>query len=91
MVANPADKADSKEDEVVLCGLRWHCNYCVVNGDFNAIQCFWKYLKYFTYQMLNSRDQKGKLKYLKYLQIWKYYILEPHLTNDTWKWQPKTS
>lgn len=71
--------------------IRGHSNYYGVNGNFHAIQNFWKYLKYSTYRMLNRRDQKGKLKYLKFLRIWNYYILEPHLTTDIWNWKPKVS
>lgn len=71
--------------------IRGHCNYYGVNGNFHAIQNFWKYLKYSTYRMLNRRDQKGKLKYPKFLRIWNYYIPEPHLTTDIWNWKPKVS
>ena len=71
--------------------IRGHCNYYGVNGNFHAIQNFWKYLQYSTYRMLNRRDQKGKLKYLKFLRIWDYYIPEPHLTTDIWNWKPKVS
>ena len=71
--------------------IRGHCNYYGVNGNFHAIQNFWKYLKYSTYRMLNRRDQKGKLKYLKFLRIWNYYIPKPHLTKDIWGWKPKVS
>ena len=60
--------------------IRGHCNYYGVNGNFHAIQNFWKYLKYATYRMLNRRDQKGKFRYKKYLRVWNYYISEPHLT-----------
>lgn len=71
--------------------IRGHCNYYGVNGNFHGIQNFWKYLRYSTYRMLNRRDQKGKLKYLKFLRIWDYYIPEPHLTTDIWNWKPKVS
>ena len=66
--------------------IRGHCNYYGVNGNFHAIQNFWKYLKYATYRMLNRRDQKGKFRYEKYLRVWNYYIAEPHLTKDIWDW-----
>jgi hypothetical protein len=69
--------------------IRGHCNYYGVSGNFHAIQSFWKYLKYSAYRMLNRRDQKGKLKYPKFLRIWNFYIPEPHLTTDIWNWQPK--
>ncbi|MFR9535102.1 MAG: group II intron reverse transcriptase/maturase [Rikenellaceae bacterium] len=69
--------------------VRGHCNYYGVNGNFHGIQNFWKYLKYSTYRMLNRRDQKGKLRYPKFLRIWDFYIKEPHLTVDIWNWNPK--
>ena len=71
--------------------IQGHCNYYGANGNFHAIQSFWKYLKYSTYRMLNRRDQKGKLRYPKFLRIWNYYISEPHLTTDIWNWKPKIS
>ena len=70
--------------------VRGHCNYYGVNGNFHAIQNFWKYLKYTAYRMLNRRDQKGKFRYEKYLRVWNYYISEPHLTTDIWNWNPMT-
>ena len=69
--------------------IRGHCNYYGVNENFHGIQNFWKYLQYSTYRMLNRRDQKGKLRYLKFLRIWKFYISKPHLTTDIWNWKPK--
>ena len=66
--------------------IRGHCNYYGVNGNFHAIQNFWKYLKIGTYRMLNRRDQKGKFGYKKYLRVWNHYISEPHLTTDIWNW-----
>ena len=71
--------------------IRGHCSYYGINGNFHAIQSFWKYLKYSTYRMLNRRDQKGKVRYPKFLRIWNYYIAEPHLTTDIWNWKPKIS
>lgn len=69
--------------------VRGHCNYYGVNGNFTGILKYWKYLKYETYRMLNRRDQKGKLLYLKYLRIWNFYVPKPHLAQDIWQWQPK--
>ena len=69
--------------------LRGHCNYYGVNGNFHAIQSFWKYMKYSTYRVLNRRHQKRSMKYNKFLRIWNYYVKEPHLTTDIWGWQPK--
>ena len=71
--------------------IRGHCNYYGVNGNFHAIQSFWKYLKYTTYRVLNRRHQKRSMKYDKYLRIWNYYVKEPHLTTDIWGWQPKVA
>lgn len=72
--------------KVIAASLRGHCNYYGVNGNFHAIQNFWKYLKYAAYRMLNRRDQKGKFKYKKYLRVWDYYVAEPHLTTNIWDW-----
>lgn len=70
--------------------LRGHCNYYGVNGNFHAVQNFWKYLKYSTYKMLNRRDQKGRFRYEKYIRVWNYYITEPHLTTNIWDWNQMT-
>lgn len=70
--------------KIIAAALRGHCNYYGVNGNFHAIQNFWKYLKYATYRMLNRRDQKGKFGYSKYLRVWNYYVAEPHLTTNIW-------
>ena len=72
--------------KIIAAALRGHCNYYGVNGNFHAIQNFWKYLKYATYRMLNRRDQKGKFRYSKYLRVWNYYVAEPHLTTNIWDW-----
>ena len=76
--------------ETLAAVVRGHCNYYGVSGNFTQILKFWKYLKYETYHMLNRRDQKGKLRYPKFLRIWNFYVKEPHLTVDIWGWQPKT-
>ena len=68
--------------------LAGHYNYYGVNGNFHAIQLFWKYVKYATYRILNRRDQKGKFRYEKFLRVWNYYVKEPHLTTDIWDWKP---
>lgn len=82
-------KPVSETMKLLAAVVRGHCNYYGVNGNFHAIQSFCKYLKNSTYRMLNRRDQKGKLRYPKFLRIWNYYIPEPHLTTDIWNWQPK--
>lgn len=75
--------------QVLASIVRGHCNYYGVNGNFHAVQSFWKYLKYSAYRVLNRRHQKRSLKYDKYLRIWNYYVKEPRLTTDIWGWQPK--
>ena len=75
--------------EMLAAVVRGHCNYYGVSGNFVQIQKFWKYLKYETYRMLNRRDQKGKLRYPKFLRIWNFYVEEPKLKVDIWGWQPK--
>ena len=82
-------KPVSQTMELLAAIIRGHCNYYGVNGNFHAIQSFWKYLKYSTYRMLNRRHQKRSMSYSKFLRIWNYYVKEPHLTTDIWNWQPK--
>ena len=83
-------KPIAKTMETLAAVVRGHCNYYGVSGNFRQIQKFWKYLKYETYHMLNRRDQKGKLRYPKFLRIWNFYIAKPKLKVDIWGWQPKT-
>ena len=80
----------SETMKIIAASLRGHCNYYGVNGNFHAIQNFWKYLKYSTYRMLNRRDQKGRFRYEKYLRVWNYYVAEPHLTTNIWDWGQTT-
>ena len=75
--------------ETLAAVVQGHCNYYGVSGNFKQIQKFWKYLKYETYRMLNRRDQKGKLRYPKFLRIWNFYIEEPKLKVYIWGWKPK--
>ncbi len=75
--------------KLINLSLAGHYSYYGVNGNFHAIQTFWKYVKYATYRMLNRRDQKGKFRYDKFLRVWKYYVKEPHLTMDIWGRKPK--
>ncbi len=84
-------KPVSQTMEMLAAIIRGHCNYYGVNGNFHAIQSFWKYLKYSTYRMLNRRHQKRSMKYDKFLRIWNYYVKEPHLTTDIWSWRPKVA
>ena len=80
----------SETMKIIAAVVRGHCSYYGVNGNFHAIQKFWKYLKYSAYQMLNRRDQKGKFKYDKYLRVWDYYVAKPHLTTNIWDWGQMT-
>ena len=91
MAENQIDKTFGNDNEDTGNSCARHCNYYGVNGNFHAIQNFWKYLKYTAYRMLNRRDQKGKFRYEKYLRAWNYYISEPHLTTDIWNWNPMTA
>ena len=84
-------KPVSQTMELLAAVIRGHCNYYGVNGNFHAIQSFWKYLKYATYRMLNRRHQKRSMKYSKFLRIWNYYVKEPHVTTNIWDWKPKNA
>ena len=85
------NKGVSETMETLAAIVRGHCNYYGVSGNFMGIQKYWKYVQYATYRMLNRRDQKGKLRYPKFLRIWSFYVPKPHITKDIWQWQPKTN
>jgi group II intron reverse transcriptase/maturase len=82
-------KPVSETMKTLAAAIRGHCNYYGVNGNYDAINKFWRYLKEATYRMLNRRDQKGKLTYPKYQRIWDHYIKRPHLTQQIWDVLPK--
>ncbi|GHS86268.1 group II intron reverse transcriptase/maturase [Synergistales bacterium] len=75
--------------KIVRVSLLGHYNYYGVSGNFKMIQKFWEYVKYASYKMLNRRDQKGKMRYERFLWIWNYYIEKPHLTKDIWTVESK--
>ena len=70
--------------------LQGHFNYYGVSGNLGQIYKFWKCVKYAYFRVLNKRHQKRSMRYDSYLRIWKYYITEPNLTKDIWKWKPKS-
>ena len=74
--------------EKINLSIRGHCNYYGVSGNYRKIKEFYSYVKYTCYRTLNRRDQKGKMKYDKFLRIWDYYVKEPHLSVDIWNWKP---
>ena len=64
-----------------------HYNYYGINGNFESLVKFYKYIKYTLYKWLNRRDQKGRMRYEHFLRVWKYYIEEPKVKVDIWHWQ----
>ena len=64
-----------------------HYNYYGINGNFESLIKFYKYIRYTLYKWLNRRDQKGKMKYDHFLRVWEYYIEEPRVKVDIWHWQ----
>ena len=64
-----------------------HYNYYGINGNWESLVKFYKYVKYTLYKWLNRRDQKGRMRYEHFLRVWKYYIQEPKVKVDIWHWQ----
>lgn len=64
-----------------------HYNYYGINGNWESLVKFYKYVKYTLYKWINRRDQKGKMRYSHFLRVWKYYIQEPKVKVDIWHWQ----
>lgn len=81
-------KPISQTMELIKLSVAGHCNYYGVNGNFHAVQSFWKYVQYSCFRMLNRRHQKRSMTYCKFLRIWDYYVKEPHLTKEIWNWKP---
>ena len=88
-LAGRLTKPVSETMQLIEMSLRGHFNYFGVSGNFRMLENYWKYVKYACYRMLNRRDQKGRLRYAKFLRIWNYYVNEPHLKVDIWNWKPK--
>jgi hypothetical protein len=82
-------KPISETMKIIRVSLKGHYNYYGVSGNYRMIKKFYEYVKYASYRMLNRRDQKGKLRYEKFLRIWNYYVEQPHLTKDIWSREPK--
>ncbi|MCK5763315.1 MAG: group II intron reverse transcriptase/maturase [Clostridiales bacterium] len=57
--------------------LRGHMQYYGVNGNYNSIQNFIKYVKYSYYKVLRRRGQKNPIKYSDFLRIWNAIDFEP--------------
>lgn len=81
-------KPISETMKLINLSLAGHYNYYGVNGNFRMLNNFMQYVKYTCFRMLNSRDQKGKLKHDKFERIWKFYVKEPHLTVNIWNMKP---
>ena len=64
-----------------------HYNYYGINGNYDSLIKFYKYVKYTLYKRLNRRDQKGEMKYNDFLRIWQYYVSKPSIKVDIWHWQ----
>ena len=64
-----------------------HYNYYGINGNYESLVKFYKYVKNTLYKWLNRRDQKGKMKYKHFLRVWKHYIQEPKVKVNIWHWQ----
>ena len=61
--ANSRDKENLSVHRLQALQLLWD------EWEFSYRTEFWKYLKYFTYCVLNRRHQKRSLKYDKYLHV----------------------
>lgn len=70
--------------ETLAAVVRGHCNYYGVNINFDQIQKFWRYLQFTTYRMLDRRQQKRSMSFLKFLRIWNFYIPRAISHWDVW-------
>jgi len=70
--------------EIISATLRGHNNYYGVNGNTRKVGDFHLYVSYAYFQILNRRDQSGKLRHEKYKRIWDYYIEKPRIKVRIW-------
>lgn len=49
-----------------------HYAYYGINGNYKAMVCFYKYIKYTWFKVLRKRGQKKPIKYWDFLRIWKF-------------------
>lgn len=64
-----------------------HYNYYGINGNYESLVKFYKYVKYTTYKWLNRRDQKGRFSYVDFLRVWNFYVGKPKVKVNIWHWQ----
>lgn len=77
-------KPISETMETISASLRGHNNYYGVNGNTKKVGDFYNYVCFTYYQILNRRDQKGKLRYEKYRRIWDYHVEKPRVKTRIW-------
>lgn len=65
--------------------VKGHYAYYGINGNYNVLVSFYKYIKYTWYRILRKRGQRRKMKYGNFLRIWKYIdIPEPRIYVNIW-------
>jgi group II intron reverse transcriptase/maturase len=78
------NKPVSETMRLIAASLRGHNNYYGINGNTCKVYDFYLYVQYVYYQILNRRDQNGKLRYDKYKRIWDYYVQKPRVCVKIW-------
>ena len=62
-----------------------HYAYYGVNGNYESLVSFYKYIKYTWFKVLRKRGQKRKINYHDFLRIWKYLkVPEPKVYVNIW-------
>jgi hypothetical protein len=74
----------SETMKLIAASLRGYNNYYGVNGNTRKVGDFYLYVQYMYFQILNRRDQKGKLRYEKFKRIWDYYVQKPRVCVRIW-------
>ena len=76
--------------KLIEAGIRGHCNYYGISGNYDAIHGFSDYVKYMTFKMLNRRSQRRGMKRRKFERMWAYYVKPVRITHDIWHSAPMT-
>lgn len=68
----------------IAASLRGHFNYYGVNGNTRWINKFSIYVRFAYFKILNRRDQKGRFRYDKYVELWDSYVPKPRVCVQLW-------
>ena len=70
--------------ETINLKYRGHCQYYGVNGNFNALVKFKKYIMYILWKALRRRSQKDKFPFILLAKLWDEFVAKPRIYVQIW-------